>query len=74
MDEQATREMTPEEICHDVRKKIDAIIQQVGYYKNDTRPERSKGKRELALVYTKLQQVKMLIKRDVYKLLTVKII
>ena len=59
MDGQAMREMTPEEICHDVRKKVDAIIQQVGLYKADSRPERSKGKRALALVYTNLQEAKM---------------
>ena len=51
--------MTPEEIAHDVRKQIDAVIQYVGSVKNDTRPERQKGKREVSLVYTKLQEAKM---------------
>ena len=55
----AAREMTPEEIAHDVRKQIDAVIQYVGSVKNDTRPERQKGKREVSLVYTKLQEAKM---------------
>ena len=55
----AAREMIPEEKCHDIRKKIDAIIQYVGQVKNDNRPEYAKGKREFALVYTKLQEAKM---------------
>lgn len=59
MDGQPMREMTLEEKSHDVRKKIDAIIQYVATIKNDTRSEYAKGKREVALVYTKLQEAKM---------------
>lgn len=55
----AMREMTLKEKSHDVRKKIDAVIQYVATIKNDTRPEYAKGKREVALVYTKLQEAKM---------------
>lgn len=55
----ATREMFPEEKMHDIRVKIDAIIKYVGFVKNDQRPAYSKGKRELSLVYTKLQEAKM---------------
>ncbi len=55
----ATGEMNPKEKMHDMRKRIDAIIQYVGFVKNDTRPEYAKGKREIALVYTKLQEAKM---------------
>lgn len=55
----ASREMTPEEKCHDIRKKIDAIIQYVSQVKGDSRPDYAKGKREFALVYTKLQEAKM---------------
>ena len=54
-----TREMTHEEKAHDVRKKIDAIIQYVSGIKADQRPEYAKGKREWALVDTKLQEAKM---------------
>ena len=42
--------------CHETRKAIDALIQNVGKVK-DSKPE--KGGRELALVYTKLQEAKM---------------
>lgn len=59
MDSGAQREMTPQEKCHDIRKKIDSIIQYVGSVKNDSRPEYGKGKREFALVYIKLQEAKM---------------
>lgn len=59
MDNGASREMTYQEKCHDLRKKIDAVIQYVGMVKNDNRPEYAKGKRETALVYTKLQEAKM---------------
>lgn len=59
MDGQAERELTLEEKAHDVRKKIDANIQYVATIKNDSRPEYSKGKREVAIVYTKLQEAKM---------------
>lgn len=58
MDE-VTREMTYQEKCHDVRKRIDAIIQYVGNIKNDNRREYAVAKREVALVYTKLQEAKM---------------
>lgn len=54
-----TREMFPEEKMHDIRVRIDAIIQYVNQVKNDSRPEYAKGKRELSLVYTKLQEAKM---------------
>jgi hypothetical protein len=60
-DTQASREMNPEEKFHDIRKKIDANIQYVGGVKDDTRPEYAKGKRELALAFTKLQEAKMWI-------------
>jgi len=53
------QEMTHQEKVHDIRQKIDAIIIYVGGVKNDTREEYSKGKREWALVYTKLQEAKM---------------
>ncbi len=53
------REMTYQEKCHEIRKQIDRIIQFVGTVKSDTRPEYTKGKREGALVYTKLQEAKM---------------
>jgi len=52
-------EMSPEEKMHDIRVRIDAIIRYVGFVKNDTRPEYSKGKREISIVYTKLQEAKM---------------
>ena len=55
----ACAEMRPEEKMHDIRVKIDAVIKYVGSVKNDTRPEYQKGKRELALAYTKLQEAKM---------------
>lgn len=54
-----TREMTPQEKMHDLRVRIDAVIQYVAVIKSDSRPEYSKGKREIALVYTKLQEAKM---------------
>jgi hypothetical protein len=44
---------------HDVRKKIDAVIGYVKFIKDDKREEYEKGKREWALVYTKLQEAKM---------------
>lgn len=53
------REKLPEENMHDIRVKIDAIIKYVGFVKDDQRPEYSRGKRELALVFTKLQEAKM---------------
>ena len=56
-DSQDTREMDYDEKMHDIRQKIDAIIGYVGNVKNDTRY--AKGKREIALVYTKLQEAKM---------------
>jgi hypothetical protein len=46
---------TPEAWCHDTRKQIDAIIKRVGMAK----PSFTKGGREVALVYTKLQEAKM---------------
>lgn len=55
----ASREMQPQEKLHDLRKRIDAVIQYAAIVKNDSRPEYSKGKREIALVYTKLQEAKM---------------
>jgi len=55
----ASREMTPEEKIHDLRKKIDAVIQYASMIKADSRPEYAKGKREIAIVYTKLQEAKM---------------
>lgn len=57
--DQATREMTVAEKCHDLRRKIDALIIYSGMIKEDSRPEYQKGKREIALVYTKLQEAKM---------------
>jgi hypothetical protein len=41
---------------HEYRKQIDALIQAAGRMK-ETRPE--KGGREIAIVYTKLQEAKM---------------
>lgn len=55
----AMAEMQPQEKLHDLRKNIDAVIQYASSIKNDSRPEYSKGKREIALVYTKLQEAKM---------------
>ena len=56
-------EVSPEvmarEKMHDMRVKIDSVIQYASAVKNDQRPEYSKGKREIALVYTKLQEAKM---------------
>lgn len=54
-----SREMTPQEKMHDLRQKTDAVIRYVATFKNDSRPEYAKGKRELALAYTKLQEAKM---------------
>lgn len=51
--------MTPQETMHDLRKKIDALIQYTGMLKADARPEYANGKREIALTYTKLQEAKM---------------
>ena len=59
MDDTNTQEMAHQEKAHDVRKEIDAVINYVFTVKNDTREEYSKGKREWALVYTKLQEAKM---------------
>lgn len=59
MESNVTREMNPQEKMHDLRKRIDANISYVKFIKDDMRPEYSKGKRELALVYTKLQEAKM---------------
>lgn len=59
MDNSAQQEMTAQEKAHDIRKKIDAVIQYVNGFKNDTRPEYAQGKREAALAYTKLQEAKM---------------
>lgn len=61
MEGTATREGTPQEKMHDIRVRIDANIQYVAMVKNDVRPEYAKGKRELALAYTKLQEAKMWI-------------
>jgi hypothetical protein len=58
-DQEASREMNYDEKMHDIRQKIDGIISYVGMVKNDSRPEYGKGKREIALVYTKLQEAKM---------------
>jgi hypothetical protein len=53
-------ELTPlgmnNEDLHEYRKQIDSLIQAAGRMK-DTRPE--KGGREIAIVYTKLQEAKM---------------
>ena len=57
-------EMLPQEKLHDLRKKIDAVIQYSAMIKNDSRVEYSKGKREIALVYTKLQEAKMWAGKD----------
>lgn len=52
-------EMTYNEKVHDVRKKIDSIIQYVELIMDDVRPEYYHGKREAALAHTKLQEAKM---------------
>ncbi len=52
-----TRPMTKEELAHDTRKQIDKVIQFVATQKNNEYEK--KGKRELALAYTKLQEAKM---------------
>lgn len=57
----AQREMTPIEKFHDMRQQIDYNIKYLRNVKDDTRPEYAKGKRELALAYTKLQEAKMWI-------------
>ena len=49
--------MTKEELAHDTRKQIDKVIQFVATQKNNEYEK--KGKRELALAYTKLQEAKM---------------
>ena len=59
IDGQALREMTPEEKIHDLRKRIDAEIQNVANLKSDKRENYQKFGREMALVYTKLQEAKM---------------
>lgn len=59
MSVEAQREMTYEEKCHDLRQKIDGLIKYAGSIKGDSRPEYAKGKREGAIVYTKLQEAKM---------------
>ena len=68
---QAGREMTLQEALHDLRKKIDALILYSGTFKvvrmedgtvadltTDTEDKKKFG-REIALVYTKLQEAKM---------------
>jgi len=55
---QPMTQMTQEEISHDTRKKIDAIIGFVKMQKDD-KFTYMKGKRELALAYTKLREAKM---------------
>ena len=57
--EGALTEMNPEEKIHDLRKKIDAKIQYVSSLKNDKREDYQKFSREIALVFTKLQEAKM---------------
>ncbi len=54
-----SREMNPVEKGHDLRTKIDAIIRYADIIKNDQRPDYAKGKRELSLAHTKLQEAKM---------------
>ena len=54
---QDTRPMTPEELVHETRKNIDAVIKFVKVQKDSE--YQKKGKRELALAYTKLQEAKM---------------
>lgn len=46
---------TEEQIIHDLRKKVDAVIVEVGENKQSV----SKGQREIAICYTKLQEAKM---------------
>lgn len=54
------QELKPLEVnqddIHEFRRQIDALIQAAGKMK-DSRPE--KGRREIAIVYTKLQEAKM---------------
>lgn len=59
MDDTPQREMTPEEKLHNLRKLIDANINYAKGILADTRPEYAKGKREIALTHTKLQEAKM---------------
>lgn len=59
MNEENVVEMSPQEKMHDMRVRIDSIIKYAAMVKNDSRPEYAKGKREIALVYTKLQEAKM---------------
>lgn len=50
------REQTAEEYeMHVLRKEVDVVIQHVGAQK----PVLSKGQREIAIAYTKLQEAKM---------------
>lgn len=53
------QEMDPQAKMHDMRVMIDRIIKYAAIVKNDQRPEYAKGKREIALVHTKLQEAKM---------------
>jgi hypothetical protein len=55
----ASREMTQEEKTKDLRVKIDKLIQYAKQQRDDTRDDYSAGKRELALVVTKLEEAKM---------------
>lgn len=48
---------TADNWCHETRKQIDAIIQNVALAK----PNFTKGAREVSLAYTKLQEAKMWI-------------
>jgi len=56
MDDQ---EMDYKDKLHDLRVQIDRLINYSIDMKNDSRPQYTKGKRELALVHTKLQEAKM---------------
>jgi hypothetical protein len=67
-DNQPKREMTAEEKLHAFRKQIDACIKQSYYLKGGDRNAEvdptqflisNKAGREMALVYTKLQEAKM---------------
>jgi hypothetical protein len=49
--------MDHESVMHGLRQEIDAVIQHVNVTKNDN--DYPAGKREIALVYTKLQEAKM---------------
>lgn len=59
MSNHACSEMNPEKKLHNLRKKIDANILYTFDLKSDRRESYQKFGREIALVFTKLQEAKM---------------